>query len=465
MSNKPDDKKSQEEQSSEGQRSPSYSSTGRLLKPGMGLEGDAVQPKTVKKLITRFAILMAILAVFFFGLQWVLNQGKDLGSLGSVNSAGWISAVEYYDRGSQAIYLDANGVIHKSSGYEDEVTDNEPVWSPDGNFLYFVSNREIKGIKQGANNIYRWNLDKGLVEARTYDTRSKGTPIFDNVNTPESNNYAIVMSGMTVDSFTPSEKSMSRLLPPITRELGSAGQGEEGGANPFVAVYGRFGDSFKQVLRSNDKRYMVAVMRAADGDVLIVQLMDGEAPPRFVIAGRRIDIEKNPANGDFYVIMHEPYVPEFQQNQIVKDAIEKGEKPTLPQWQEHHWVYRLAVGEADVQMAPLIPPLKDDTNVWNDFKPSPDGQYFLVTVGDYKGNGIVDVKSVWVGNDTGFSVLINSPAYDLSWSPDSNKILYTKLVGDKRDIFVINRDGSNETNLTKGKGDFGKPRFSPQLPK
>lgn len=465
MSDKPQDEKGQEEKPAEESDSARFSSTGRLLKPGMGMEGDVVQPKTVKKQITRFAIYLGILAIFIYGLQWVLNQGRDLGALGSVQSAGWISALEYRDRGAQAVYFDANGEMHQSPDYTEGTTDQEPVWSPDGNFLYFVSNRRIESIKEGASNIYRWNLDKNLIEARTYDTRSKGTPVF-GTGAGSSDDPALVVSGLTVVEFDPREKAMTRILPPITRELGS-GQGEEGGSNAFDAMYGRFGDSFKKVIRSNDKNYIVAVMRAADGDALVVQIMDGKSFPRFIIAGRSIDIEKNPANGEFYVILHEPYVPEFQQTLIVQDAMAKGEKPALPKWDADHYVYRLAVPEngAGVDFSIIVPPIKGTKNVWNDFKASPDGQYFLYSVGDYIGNGQIEVRETMVGSQGGASRLVDSAIYDASWSPDSSKIVYTKMVDGKRDIFVIDRDGSNETNLTKGQGDFGKPRFSPQLRK
>ena len=35
----------------------------------------------------------------------------------------------------------------------------------------------------------------------------------------------------------------------------------------------------------------------------------------------------------------------------------------------------------------------------------------------------------------------------------------------KRSIYTINRDGTGEASLSKGSGNFGAPRYSPQVAK
>jgi Tol biopolymer transport system component len=47
------------------------------------------------------------------------------------------------------------------------------------------------------------------------------------------------------------------------------------------------------------------------------------------------------------------------------------------------------------------------------------------------------------------------------WSPTSNKIAFMRLTGDNWDIWVINSDGTGETQLTTSSSVDGLPAWSP----
>jgi len=48
--------------------------------------------------------------------------------------------------------------------------------------------------------------------------------------------------------------------------------------------------------------------------------------------------------------------------------------------------------------------------------------------------------------------------YDPAWSPDSQRLAFVR----NGDVFVVERTGGGEENLTKGSGPFRSPVFSPQ---
>jgi Tol biopolymer transport system component len=55
----------------------------------------------------------------------------------------------------------------------------------------------------------------------------------------------------------------------------------------------------------------------------------------------------------------------------------------------------------------------------------------------------------------------SEPDSDPDWSPDGTKIVFNKRVGLNHEIFVMNADGSNQTNLTNSPGNEGTNAWSP----
>ena len=60
--------------------------------------------------------------------------------------------------------------------------------------------------------------------------------------------------------------------------------------------------------------------------------------------------------------------------------------------------------------------------------------------------------------------MTNAPGYDddsAVWSPDGTKIAFVRFYGGAGEIFVMNADGSGQTNLTNDPANDGDPTWSP----
>jgi Tol biopolymer transport system component len=77
---------------------------------------------------------------------------------------------------------------------------------------------------------------------------------------------------------------------------------------------------------------------------------------------------------------------------------------------------------------------------------SPDGQEIAALVVDHRSN----VPALWIMKKSGETrrvILVSARSGELSWSPDGRRILFTRYVADKADIWIVNTDGSHLKKL------------------
>lgn len=417
------------------------------------------QPKILQKMLLRFAIGLFLMAGLFFGYQWLRDRGEDL-DFGTADTAGWLAAIELLDEGARAVVVLPDGTIRPSPGHTETTVDRDLSWRPDGNRLFFLSNREGSAF-----NIYRWNLASNDVVVRSFGTRSKGRPTFLPPDVPGANETALITSGGFVLEYNPRDGSTFQVLPPVTKErLGDQAEGT-GALGQFDALYQRLGTAFRAASWMRRRDQIVAVMTRDIGEVLIVQDLGSRTPPIPVVAGMRIDFDVNQRNGDVYftvqdfMFVDERNVPP----EFIKDGV-----ATPP--------FRAAIGRISAPRngQPAQPEILaasiDDETGFVGVRVAPDGSAFLFLTGPATGNGNITVDSLSLAPTGGRPIgdralrLIRGRVFEPSWAPDSQTIAYAKYdEQNKRSIFTVCRDGSNETNITKGKGDFAFPLFSPQV--
>lgn len=423
-----------------------------------------MQPKTNQKLLLRSAIGLFVLAAFFYGFQWFKNWNADL-DLGVSNTKGWIAALEYVPGGTRAAVIRADGTILRSPSYVQGAADRDVTWRPDGNRIYFASDREDKSY-----NIYRWNLDKGLVDRRTLGKLSKMAPAFpEGLPAKDNLNPLIVYGGMAWE-LDPANGEATQVYPPKQgknepKELRDETTDQTGSG------LGSSGDAHVRQARYFGGMTWVAVISKTEsgGDLLRVQKLDAEEKKQSgtLAAGDRIFMDVDPKSGRLFFSVLGFQWPD--PNNIPPEFIVKGvaKKP----FQHYLWFFDPATGR--VGHVPIAASTSDQS-CFSQIAVSPDGAELAVTVGPYRGNGDFETRGIFLmpaqEGAAAHAIKIFPPVEggadfmitSLSWSPSGHQLAFGEAKKDGRVIAVVDDDGRNFKELTKGQGSFGLPKYSPQ---
>ncbi len=409
------------------------------------------QPKVVHKLLVRTLILVLVLGGILLAIQ--SGRNKDARRAEKADTVGWISAVEYKGEGTEAVAVKPDRSIVRSEGWKSGAQDRDLVWAPNGNFLFFISDRTENGF-----HVYRWNPQRPDAEVRTLGTRGRSNPTFKLKQ--EANDLSMLMtSGGLVMEFDPSDRLQTQVLPPTGREI-PVGDGEEAGAqSQFSAMYGQLGNSFRYARWCGDDDHIAAIMRRDEGEVLLVQSMNPSATGEFeqplvIAAGDRIEFDVSPKDGSVVYAVNEfawhvPAPKEFVTNGKVR-------KPFA------HYVGLWKKG--DQSGVPVVAN-PDNTNAFGSPAIHPSGDTFVVAVGPYRDGAIArqGLISFPVKANAGgeAKMLVRGDVYEPSWDPTGSLLVYAKREGENRTLYTISSDGSSERSITSA-GRFGFPRFSPQ---
>ena len=239
-----------------------------------------------QRIVVRMLVGFFVIAVLFVAYQWFANWSKDP-DIGSSDTSDMVAAVEYLPNGSRIVLLDANAKKTDVPDYKDGSHDVDPVWRPDGQRVFFSSDRAGQ-----SNNVFRWNVAKNTVEQRLYGSRSASSPWFGPAGWRNLENSALITIGGNVYDFDQSQKRTRQVLPPMQFE-GSAGNGEGDLAS---SAYNRIGQSFKAAKWGKDRKVIYSVMHRDDDEVFLVTAMEqiGKATPGPIgpiIAGKSIEFD------------------------------------------------------------------------------------------------------------------------------------------------------------------------------
>lgn len=420
------------------------------------------QPKNLRRMITRSLILIAVAGAMILGYRYYREWSQDIDLPATADTAGFISAIEYGENGSHVVAFRPDGTKIESPGYTPGKNDKDAVWRPDGNRIFFISDRE-----ESAQNVFRWNLGGNTVSRRTYNSRSKGLPSFP-PGEPDGKT-ALITAGGTVVEFDSTRATTRQILPPIGKER-AVGTGDEGDGSigQFDAIYRTLGQSFKEARWTLGRKFVAAVMRREDDEVLIVQDLSSDSRPMPLAVGQKIEIDVDPKSGRvfFLVLKFGLLDPAGAPPEFIKDG-----KIKLP--------FRHAIGFIDVSRItdPTKPPPPDvlqfvaqsnsDDAAFHRLSVSPDGTMLMVVDGSYStSTKAVTPRAIVVmpaepGGAANASFVLRDKVYEPSWHPNSERIAFVKYDGEERAIYAINRDGTGAEKVSSG-GNFGFPRFSPQ---
>lgn len=416
------------------------------------------QPKINRRLVVRTVALLFGLAILIAGFQFYRSLGGDAEQLVRADTVGAIAALEMLPDGQRAVVIGADGKIRRDEGWKQGVRDRDLAWQPDGNFLFFVSNRRSRNY-----DLFRWSPARDTATQMTQGTRSRGNPQFPAPDVENANRGALITTGGAVFEFETDTKNTPQVLPPASNEITKGGNdGESGAEGQIAAIYGTLGKSFKIARYCQGRRFIAAVMRREVGEVLILQDMTPNSEGKIVrpvpvAAGERVDFDVNPRDGSIVLTVQGFQWPDPA---MAPPQFRKGNRITTP------GRHMLALFHPESGLAPigLVP---DDRASFGSPAISPDGSVVCVVAGPYEENNGIVPKELLVVPCTQAGIqantrIVQGTVFEPAWSPDGERLVFARREANgARALFTIAKDGSNETRLPV-EGNFSNPKFSPQ---
>ena len=422
------------------------------------------QPKISQRLVLRTAIGLLTLAGLVFAYQWYQGRKDNFGGFSTVNSAGWIAAVERTSDGSQVIYFDDKGEIHRSPGHKAESTEDGPAWQGDGNFLFYSSDKEGSIFQ-----IFRWNLEFNHLENRSPGRVSRTHPEPDPF---QENSVLFLQSGMGFRLDAAAGRAI-RVFPPVAQEEKESDN--EGGT---LKIDYDLVDRYKLIdAKWLDGNWLVGVQRLDEGEALIAQTTDLTPDKTYksyivLATGNKISFDVNPETGMIYCAIAGF---KFNPGAKIDPRFMKGTKLVPP---FKHVLLKgtlkdfaggfVEMGNPQKKHVMWVPDPKQE-QVMSEIAVSPDGAWIAACLGkpDVTMIAIPTILAV-IPTDAAAQgkALTDGEIYEPNWSPDSSTIAFSKREGEQnQSIYTISRDGGVAARISPATGIFSSPKFSPQLPK
>jgi hypothetical protein len=401
----------------------------------------------------RLIIMILALVSLVYGFFWWVNQQNDF-QLGSDTSK-FLAAQKLTTNGAQVVVLDKDGNVTESKDYKEGSEDRDVTWDPQGNRVFFVSDRRDDSF-----HIYRWDPQRNSApDQKSIDKAGRSNLTFDLEPSDAKDLSALITVRGTVQEFFPKTARSQQVMPPSPKEKVSSEEGE-GATSAMELVYRRFGTSFRVAKWIKKRRYIAAVMRREDfGETLIVQDSEPDdkgvlRPPVPLFTAEKFYLTVDAATGNLVFSVLGAVAP------TGKDG-----KPEKLSFKHGIFIFDPSQ-ERERALAPVVLSPSDDTS-FAQLSTSPDGSKVIFTSGPYTGDGNLTVKALVAcplqiqGSQAATPILQGSIA-DPVFSPDGTRIAFVKREGTTRAVFFANADGSSAVNLTGSKGDFANPVFSPQ---
>jgi dipeptidyl aminopeptidase/acylaminoacyl peptidase len=419
------------------------------------------QPKIVQKMLLRTFFLLLAVAAVFLGINFVLNWRKDPDT-GTSDTVGMVAAIEILPEGQQAVLFDSSGKKTPSPDYEKGKTDRDIAWRPDGNRLFFTSDR-----KEAAYHLYRWNPGTGSVDPKSTGSLSKFDPSFPTVADPSdkvavdaAGKEALLTQGGVVLAFNILESSAHQVLPPPGGVTVGSEEGD-GNSGQFDGLYKKFGNAFRSARWLKDQEFIAGIMKRDEGEILIIQKLVGQdvkdLTPRALMAGDKIDIDVDPKTGSVIFTVLNFQFPDI--TNIPPESIKDGKviRPFV------NCIFAYDPASNNVVRIALS---NDEKQAFGPAVVSPDGSQIAVTTGSYDGTTYVPAGlALMPVQDGGMNVgtpLVKGQIYEISWSPNGETLTFIQKDGKERAIYKVNKDGSGLAKISDG-GNYMTPKFSPQV--
>ncbi|HLX77303.1 MAG TPA: hypothetical protein VKR27_00335, partial [Acidimicrobiales bacterium] len=381
----------------------------------------------------------------------------------------WILAIRQTQAGQQVVVIKPDGTVIDSPDYPAAgANDRDPVWQPDGNRMFFASDRDptTKSLQ-----IYRWNPKKESVDQRSSGKLAQEHPIFQEDGALAGDNTVLVIKAGVVVEFNPTDGSAHQRVPVEGKTPTQTGaEGTSGMGNQFGPEYDHLGSSFREAHWCKNRKYIAGVMRGDEGETLVVICLDpGANPgqlddglPHGIVKGDHVDMAVDPSSGNLAYSVTNFRFPD--PSQIPASMIKNG-KVTLP--------FRNLLGFVKLDDFKGIEPIAAMPNSDHAFAEpqiSPDGSQVAFIEGADTKDGFKSqalfIAPFATGGGHSAKPLVTGKLSSPCWSPDGKQIAFVGIAADGHgDIEVVQATGGSLNVITGGKGNFSSPRYSPQIAK
>jgi TolB protein len=440
-------------------------------------------------------LICLVLVLLLIGYFTYINMQGRTGIVGGVNfaTANYIAFVRREADGTSAICaIRADGTdLRLLTNAKDPSNKEHPSWTPDGKNLVFSSNMKDLQTTQ------LYVLGGGAPVQLTYGSGNKFSPVV----SPNGRIVAFITQGVVKTvSITGTEVTQVMPLPRSGNEVESTSLLMETEMGPYLSA------AF-----AHDGLTLAGVQDVSNS---LIRSQDAEATPSNVITGSKI--RALPVDQQVVVLpgsANKPYPPVAQGHEVSMawepngtrlactytelPMLDKDGKPVdtqgklLPKGSKEQPISGIQIFSFDNDRPthqPIFACLGYSVEPKNIAWAS-DGNRLAFEVWRIKGEGVRELAGIQVldikesGVDAkgtpiyqGFKVLpesVNKLTYLVTataqtrpqnprWSPDGRRLLYEVTDQDgKRDIWIINSDGTNPKNLTKGHGDNYDATWSP----
>ncbi len=420
----------------------------------------------MNKVNIRLVVLGVVVVAMTGAYLWIRNRPQDRAWIvvPPVNSKNMVAALMETPEGlTRLVTIKEDGAILEAKSKEG-TDDQDFVWQKDGSRIVFVSNRGPDRSYQ----VFDWLPDR---ENDAYQITPNGASRSNLWMSPSGDYFLYTSRGGVYAIRYPKMKSSP--VYPINQAPDTESQAAEG--ESVTAVSGEFkdlisqawinlstkleGESFSIGYLDSTEKYFAGVYEGPGQQVLVLQDLlpqnEKEIPPAAPFAGEKIEVLMHPSEPLIIVSIFNfkyPAPASIPPDKINPDGTVKrdfvnavllirldGTKPVEP-------VFLSPNGNQAMVSATL----------------SPDGTEIAFVVlekvnGKLAAVALVTCPAVQGGVQQALPVARGNIA-EPSWSADGTKLTFIR----DGDIWTVQKDGSNEINLTKGKGKFRHPKFSPQ---
>ncbi len=411
--------------------------------------------KQRRQLIFLVFLCLLLLLIGYYYLE--ANRPKVFVGVPDFDPTNYVAFVRREKDNNTVIYAiraDGNG-LHRLTDPEDKSDKETPVWAPDGKSLFYVTTRKDGHTWQ----IY--TLGSGDPAQFTYGAGNKSDPVV----SPDGKSLAFIAQGAIKTTDLKGNEPPYQVMPPPSN---GEGAGEEGGSRPSMDPSSSIQGPFRTAAISSDGRGCAGVKDVGGGDENVDSPPDMSLgnevafaiPPGadrsiFLNTGREVSIAWDPTGPRLACAFTE------LAGQNPKDKTELVSAIVL-------WDF---TNPAQPTSKPLLIArgysLETRSLAW-----SPDGSK-LAFEGwrakseddrELRGIAVMTVKSnLGLRIDNGeqadamqylVAATPDAKPQNPVWSPDGSRLLYEATRTDgKRDLWVVNSDGTDPINLTKGQQD------------